>query len=94
MERGERLSGWERWNLLSHTSGLPEYESPDRTGPGGPFYLRLDFSEEELVKRVEALPVEWAPGEKWDYRNTNYPLLGIIDGKISTFVTLPNREYE
>jgi hypothetical protein len=35
------------------------------------------------VKRVEALPVEWAPGEKWDYRNTNYLLLGIIIHKIT-----------
>jgi len=70
-------------NLLSHTSGLSEYESPERTGPAGPFYLRLDFTEEELAKRVEALPVEWAPGEKWDYRNTNYLLLGFIIHKVT-----------
>jgi hypothetical protein len=36
-------------NLLSHTSGLAEYESEDRTGPKGPFYIRLDFTEDELV---------------------------------------------
>jgi CubicO group peptidase (beta-lactamase class C family) len=70
-------------NLLSHTSGLPEYESPDRTGPNGPFYLRLDFTEDELVKKIEAVPTEWTPGEKWDYRNTNYMLLGIIIHKIT-----------
>jgi CubicO group peptidase (beta-lactamase class C family) len=70
-------------NLLSHTSGLSEYESPDRTGPSGPFYLRLDFTEDELAKKVEALPIEWAPGEKWDYRNTNYRLLGIIIHKVA-----------
>jgi len=70
-------------NLLSHTSGLSEYESPDRTGPDGPFYYRLDFTEDELAKKVEALPVEWAAGEKWDYRNTNYMLLGIIVHKIT-----------
>jgi CubicO group peptidase (beta-lactamase class C family) len=70
-------------NLLSHTSGLSEYETPDRTGPNGPFYLRLDFTEDELAKKVEALPIEWAPGEKWDYRNTNYMLLGIIIHKIT-----------
>jgi CubicO group peptidase (beta-lactamase class C family) len=70
-------------NLLSHTSGLSEYESPDRTGPNGPFYFRLDFTEEELAKKIEALPIEWAPGEKWDYRNTNYVLLGIIIHKIT-----------
>jgi CubicO group peptidase (beta-lactamase class C family) len=70
-------------NLLSHTSGLSEYESDDRTGPNGPFYLRLDFTEDELAKKIEALPIEWAPGEKWDYRNTNYVLLGIIIHKIT-----------
>jgi CubicO group peptidase (beta-lactamase class C family) len=70
-------------NLLSHTSGLSEYETEDRTGPKGPFYMRLDFTEEELVSKIEALPIEWAPGEKWAYRNTNYVLLGAIIHKIS-----------
>jgi CubicO group peptidase (beta-lactamase class C family) len=70
-------------NLLSHTSGLSEYESGDRAGPKGPFYLRLDFTEEELVTKIEAMPIESAPGEKWDYRNTNYVLLGIIIHKIT-----------
>ena len=70
-------------NLLSHTSGLAEYESGERAGPKGPFYLRLDFTEEELVTKIEAMPIEWAPGEKWDYRNTNYVLLGIIIHKIT-----------
>lgn len=70
-------------NLLSHTSGLSEYESGDRIGPKGAFYLRLDFTEEELVTKIEALPIEWSPGEKWAYRNTNYVLLGIILHKIT-----------
>jgi CubicO group peptidase (beta-lactamase class C family) len=65
-------------NLLSHTSGLAEYESPDRTGPKGPFYLRLDFTEAELLRKIEALPIENAPGAKWNYRNTNYVVLGIL----------------
>jgi CubicO group peptidase (beta-lactamase class C family) len=70
-------------NLLSHTSGLPEYETPDRIGPNGPFYLRLDFTEDDLARKIEALPIEWAPGEQWGYRNTNYVLLGIIIHKIT-----------
>lgn len=70
-------------NLLSHTSGLSEYESDERTGPSGPFYLRLDFTEGELAKKIEAMPIEWAPGDKWGYRNTNYVLLGIIIHKIT-----------
>ena len=55
-------------------------------GPHGserPFYFRLDFTEDELAKKTEALPIEWAPGEKWAYRNTNYMLLGIIIHKIT-----------
>jgi CubicO group peptidase (beta-lactamase class C family) len=70
-------------NLLSHTSGLSEYESDERTGPKGPFYLRLDYTEDELTKNIEAMPIEWAPGSKWNYRNTNYVLLGIIIHKIT-----------
>jgi CubicO group peptidase (beta-lactamase class C family) len=70
-------------NLLSHTSGLAEYESGDRTGPKGPFYLRLDFTEDELVTKIEALPIEFNVGEKWNYRNTNYVLLGVIIHKIT-----------
>jgi len=70
-------------NLLSHTSGLAEYESTDRTGPSGPFYLRLDFTEEQLVEKIEALPIDFKVGDQWDYRNTNYMLLGVIIHKVT-----------
>jgi CubicO group peptidase (beta-lactamase class C family) len=70
-------------NLLSHTSGLSEYESNERVGPEGPFYIRLDFTEDELVNKIEALPIEFKPGDKWDYRNTNYVLLGVIIHKVT-----------
>jgi CubicO group peptidase (beta-lactamase class C family) len=70
-------------NLLSHTSGLAEYETPERSGPKGPFYLRLDFTEDELVNKIEALPIESGPGEKWNYRNTNYVLLGVMIHKVT-----------
>ena len=43
-------------NLLSHTSGLAEYESEERTGPKGPFYLRLDFTEDELLSKSKRCP--------------------------------------
>jgi CubicO group peptidase (beta-lactamase class C family) len=70
-------------NLLSHTSGLSEYESDERTGPKGEFYLRLDFTEDELLRKVEALPIEWPAGSQWDYRNTNYLLLGYVIRKVT-----------
>jgi CubicO group peptidase (beta-lactamase class C family) len=70
-------------NLLSHTSGLAEYESSERTRVDGPFYLRMDYTEDELVKKIETLPIENPPGEKWNYRNTNYVLLGILIHKVT-----------
>jgi CubicO group peptidase (beta-lactamase class C family) len=70
-------------NLLSHTSGLSEYATEERVGYKGPFYLRLDFTEDELATKIEAMPIESAPGSKWDYRNTNYLLLGIIIHKVT-----------
>jgi CubicO group peptidase (beta-lactamase class C family) len=66
------------WNLLTHTSGLSEYENDERTMPDGPFYLRLDFTEDELYTKIKAMPMDFQPGEKWSYRNTNYVLLGIM----------------
>ena len=70
-------------NLLSHTSGLAEYSSDERTGPTGDFYLRLDFTEDELVKKIEKLPIEFKAGDKWDYRNTNYLLLGALIRRVT-----------
>ena len=70
-------------NLLSHTSGLGEYEDGPRTKPDGPFYLRLDMTEDELYKRIAAMPMDFKPGEDWSYRNTNYVLLGILIHKVT-----------
>jgi CubicO group peptidase (beta-lactamase class C family) len=70
-------------NLLSHTSGLSEYETPDRMKAGGPFYLRNDYTEDELVKNAAVLPIESPPGDKWNYRNTNYLLLGILIHRVT-----------
>lgn len=69
--------------LLSHTSGLSDYTSDSLTGPGGPFNYRLDYTEAQFVKVIETLPIEFAPGEKWAYRNTNYLLLGAIIRKVT-----------
>ncbi|HEV2194997.1 MAG TPA: serine hydrolase [Candidatus Acidoferrum sp.] len=70
-------------NLLSHTSGLSEYETGARTKVGGPFYLRLDYTEDELYKRITGMPMDFKPGEDWSYRNTNYVLLGILIHKVT-----------
>ncbi len=70
-------------NLLSHTSGLAEYESDEKTKPGGPINLRADYTEDELVKVIETFPLDFQPGEKWAYRNTNYVLLGVLIHKVT-----------
>jgi CubicO group peptidase (beta-lactamase class C family) len=70
-------------NLLSHTSGLSEYESGARTKVGGPFYMRLDYTEDELYKRITEMPMDFKTGEDWAYRNTNYVLLGILIHKVT-----------
>jgi CubicO group peptidase (beta-lactamase class C family) len=70
-------------NLLSHTSGLPEYTTPERIGPGGIFDMRLDYTEDDFVKKIETLPIEDAPGDTWNYRNTNYLLLGVLIHRVT-----------
>lgn len=70
-------------NLLSHTSGLGEYETGARTKVGGPFYMRMDYTEDELYKRITEMPMDFKTGEDWAYRNTNYVLLGILIHKVT-----------
>src|SRR5215471_14514099 len=70
-------------NLLSHTSGIAEYETDARTKPNGPFYLRLDNTEDELYHKITELPMDFQPGERWRYTNTNYVLLGMMVHRVT-----------
>ena len=70
-------------NLLSHTAGIAEYETDARTKPNGPFYLRLDNSEDELYHKIAELPMDFDPGERWRYTNTNYVLLGMMIHRVT-----------
>jgi CubicO group peptidase (beta-lactamase class C family) len=70
-------------NLLNHTSGLAEYEISERNKARGPFYWRLDFTEDELYKQIAELPLDFKPNERWGYRNTNYTLLGILIHRVT-----------
>jgi CubicO group peptidase (beta-lactamase class C family) len=70
-------------NLLSHTSGIAEYESDARTKPGAPFYLHLDYTEDQLFDKIAELPMDFRPGEKWRYTNTNYVLLGMMIRRVT-----------
>jgi CubicO group peptidase (beta-lactamase class C family) len=56
--------------LLSHTAGFGDY--PEK------FDFRKDWTEPELLKLVESIPLAYPPGTKWDYSNLGYLTLGIL----------------
>jgi D-alanyl-D-alanine carboxypeptidase len=70
-------------HLMNHTSGLVRYEfgeaftralsaQPDRV-----------WRPEELVAFILGQPAPFAPGEGWEYSDTNYIVLGMILEKVS-----------
>lgn len=62
-------------HLLTHTAGTTDYPSD--------FDFRRDYSEDELLKRAEGIPLAFQPGEKWSYSNLGYVLLGVLIHKVS-----------
>jgi CubicO group peptidase (beta-lactamase class C family) len=64
--------------LLTHTSGLPDLE--DAFGYG---IYRETPGDAEFMKRLLMLPVEFKPGDKWQYSNTNYWLLAKVIENVS-----------
>jgi CubicO group peptidase (beta-lactamase class C family) len=63
--------------LLSHTSGIKDYESADV------FDYRKDITDEELLKAVQELPLEFEPGSQWNYSNSGYVILGLLTSKLA-----------
>jgi CubicO group peptidase (beta-lactamase class C family) len=61
-------------HLLTHTAGLTDY-------PKG-FDFRRDYTEDELLKRVQEVPLAFQPGERFQYSNLGYVTLGILIGKV------------
>ena len=67
--------------LLQHTSGLPEYTDA----------LAVDFkqfqhaykSPRDLMDMALAQPALFSPGERWEYSNTNYIVLGLLVEKVT-----------
>jgi len=66
-------------HLLTHTSGIPNFTSfPD--------YPKLEpfaTTPEKLVARFRDKPLEFAPGEKWNYSNSGFVLLTYLLEKIT-----------
>src|SRR5580692_5940626 len=61
--------------LLSHTAGFTDY--PEK------FDFRKDWTEDELLKMVEGIPLAYPPGTKWDYSNLGYLTLGILIHRVT-----------
>jgi CubicO group peptidase (beta-lactamase class C family) len=62
-------------HVLTHTAGMTDY--PDD------FDLRRDYTEDEMLKIVEKIPLAYKPGERWSYSNLGYVTLGILIHKIT-----------
>jgi D-alanyl-D-alanine carboxypeptidase len=60
--------------LLSHTSGIPDYAELSTFRRGE----RAVVSPDDLLHRVATLPLLFDPGTQWHYSNTDYVLLGVI----------------
>jgi len=61
-------------HLLSHTSGIPSYTTPEFMSNG----VRDPFDVASLVKEFSDRDLLFEPGERWSYSNSNYILLGAI----------------
>jgi CubicO group peptidase (beta-lactamase class C family) len=71
-------SGWSNItvrHLLTHISGLGDYPED--------FSLQKNYTEDELLKMITAQPLGFAAGEKWNYSNLGYVILGILIRKVS-----------
>jgi D-alanyl-D-alanine carboxypeptidase len=65
--------------LLNHTSGIKSYTSVRDFHKT----LRKDYAQREILDLVAKEPPEYAPGEKWNYNNTGYFLLGMLIEKVT-----------
>lgn len=62
-------------NLLTHTSGIIDYTSIDDPDP---YIERRDFTPQSLINYFKNEPLQFSPGTKFSYSNSNYVLLAYI----------------
>jgi D-alanyl-D-alanine carboxypeptidase len=65
--------------LLSHTSGYPDYWPQDYVPPS----MLQPITAEKIMDQWARKPLDFDPGVKWQYSNTNYVIAGVIIEKIS-----------
>ena len=66
--------------LLQHTSGLPEYVVDVIGHEGG---LARYWSPRDILDMAFTHPAVFAPGERWEYSNTNYVVLGLLIERVT-----------
>lgn len=67
-------------NLLTHTSGIKGYEQIDAKVPNA---IRIDFAPALIIDSLDKLSLDFDPGTKYSYSNSNYFLLGYIIEKVT-----------
>jgi CubicO group peptidase (beta-lactamase class C family) len=65
------------FHLLTHTSGLPDYAALPPYRSVGP------LTPAEVVARFRDTPLDFVPGERWNYSNSGYALLGFLIEQVS-----------
>src|SRR6266542_2304638 len=60
--------------LLSHTSGYQDYWPQDYVMPG----MLQPTNAQEIMDAWARKPLDFEPGTKWQYSNTNYVIAGVI----------------
>jgi D-alanyl-D-alanine carboxypeptidase len=65
--------------LLSHTSGYQDYWPQDYVPP----FMLQPITAERIMDLWARKPLDFDPGTKWQYSNTNYVIAGVIIEKVS-----------
>ena len=65
--------------LLNHTSGIKDF-APILFESGD---VLRDYKQAEVLKLVAADPLDFPSGERWNYTNTGFYLLGMVIEKVS-----------
>ncbi|MDP4144045.1 MAG: serine hydrolase domain-containing protein [Bacillota bacterium] len=74
------------YNLVTQTSGIPDFFNPNNFD--SMLSRKHTYTPEEIIKMFKNKSLNFEPGTKFEYSNSNYILLGYIIEKVS------NMKYE
>ena len=66
-------------HLLQHTAGIPNFTSFDDFES----WVSLPTTRDEMIARFADMPLEFTPGEKWNYSNSGYYVLSAVIEDVS-----------